>query len=68
MELRKDVAAFHNNLGMALEHTGRFKAAATAYSGALAADPGYEKAKQNLARVEAVRVGTRGAVRERDEP
>lgn len=57
VELRKDVAAFHNNLGMALEHTGRFKAAASAYSGALAADPGYEKAKLNLARVEAVKSG-----------
>ena len=56
-ELRKDVPAFHNNLGMALEHTGRFTAAATAYSGALAADPGYEKAKLNLTRVEAVKSG-----------
>jgi len=57
VELRKDVATFHNNLGMALEHTGRFKAAAVAYSGALAADSGYEKAKLNLARVEAVKSG-----------
>ena len=57
VELRKDVAMFHNNLGMALEHTGRFKAAAVAYNGALAADPGYEKAKLNLARVEAVKSG-----------
>src|SRR5688572_13789922 len=57
VELRHDVPAFQNNLGMALEHTGRFKAAATAYSGALAADPGYGKAKQNLARVEAVKAG-----------
>jgi tetratricopeptide (TPR) repeat protein len=55
VELKKDVAAFHNNLGMALEHTGRFGAAATAYAGALTADPGYDKAKQNLARVEAVK-------------
>ena len=56
--LTKDtVAAFHNNLGMALEHSGRFVAAATAYKGALAADPGYGKAKQNLARVEAVKSG-----------
>jgi tetratricopeptide (TPR) repeat protein len=54
VELRRDVPAFHNNLGMALEHTGRFTEAATAYKGALAADPGYEKAKRNLARVEAV--------------
>ncbi len=57
VELRMDLPAFHNNLGMALEHTGRFKAAAAAYSGALAADPGYEKAKLNLARVEAVKSG-----------
>ena len=56
-ELRRDVAAFHNNFGMALEHTGRFKAAAAAYTGALAADPGYEKAKLNLERVEAVKGG-----------
>jgi len=54
VELRKEVPAFHNNLGMALEHTGRFKDAATAYNTALTADPGYEKAKQNLARIEAV--------------
>ena len=57
VELKKNVPAFHNNLGMALEHTGRFKAAATAYSEALAADPGYAKAKKNLARVEAVKAG-----------
>ena len=55
--LRSNVAAFHNNLGMALEHTGRFRAAATAYKGALTADPGYDKAKQNLARVELVKGG-----------
>jgi tetratricopeptide (TPR) repeat protein len=57
VELRKDVPEFHNNLGMALEHTGRFKAAATAYGDAVALDPRYEKAKQNLARVEAVDSG-----------
>ena len=57
VELRQDVPAFHNNLGMALEHTGRFKAAATAYNDALAADPRYDKAKRNLARVEAVKSG-----------
>jgi tetratricopeptide (TPR) repeat protein len=55
VELRKDVPEFHNNLGMALEHSGRFGAAAEAYAGALAADPGYDKAKQNLARVEGVK-------------
>ena len=54
VELRTDVPEFHNNLGMALEHTGRFKAAAEAYNGALTADPGYDKAKRNLARVESV--------------
>ncbi|HZM94396.1 MAG TPA: tetratricopeptide repeat protein [Vicinamibacterales bacterium] len=56
VDLRKDVAAFHNNLGMAFEHTRRFKDAAGAYNDALSADPGYEKAKQNLARVEAVKL------------
>jgi Flp pilus assembly protein TadD len=54
VELRKEVPAFHNNLGMALEHTGRFRDAAMAYNSALTADPAYDKAKQNLARVEAV--------------
>ena len=57
VELQKDVPEFHNNLGMALEHTGRFTAAATAYTDALTADPSYEKAKLNLARVEAVKRG-----------
>ena len=57
VELRKDVPEFHNNLGMALEHQGRFVAAATAYKGALTADPGYKKATQNLVRVEAVKAG-----------
>jgi hypothetical protein len=42
---------------MALEHSGRFVAAATAYKGALEADPNYRKAKQNLARVEVVKSG-----------
>jgi len=54
--LKKDAPEFQNNLGMALEHTGRFGAAAAAYRNALAADPGYVKAQQNLARVEAVNV------------
>lgn len=54
---KENVAAFHNNLGMALEHQGRFVAAATSYKGALTADPGYTKAKQNLTRVEAVKGG-----------
>lgn len=53
--LRTDTPAFHNNLGMALEHTGRFKAAAGAYKDALTADGAYDRARQNLARVEAVK-------------
>jgi len=57
VELKKDVAVFHNNLGMALEHTGRFTAAATAYGNAVTADPAFDKAKQNLARVDAVKKG-----------
>ena len=55
VELRQDVPVFHNNLGMALEHTGRFKAAAAAYQAAWPPIPDYDKAKQNLARVEAVK-------------
>jgi tetratricopeptide (TPR) repeat protein len=55
VELRNNVPAFHNNLGMALEHVGRFGDAATAYSAALTADPGYDKARQNLTRVEAIK-------------
>ena len=54
-DVRPSVPSFHNNLGMALEHLGQFRAAATAYSDALSADPGYAKAKKNLARVEKVR-------------
>lgn len=57
VELRHNVPAFHNNLGMALEHTGQFIAAAEAYKAALTADPGYDKARRNLARVEGVHEG-----------
>ena len=56
VELHKDMPMFQNNLGMALEHTGHFVAAAEAYSSALEADPGYEKAQRNLTRVQAVKV------------
>ena len=58
VEVRRHVAEFHNNLGLALEHTGSFRAAAEAYSDALLVDPRYEPAKQNLQRVEAVKGGT----------
>jgi len=57
IEVNPNVPAFHNNLGMALEHMGRFLGATEAYKGALAADPRYEKARQNLARVAAVKGG-----------
>jgi tetratricopeptide (TPR) repeat protein len=57
IEVNPNVPAFHNNLGMALEHMGRFIGATEAYKGALAADPRYEKARQNLARVAAVKGG-----------
>lgn len=53
VELRKDVAEFHNNLGLALEQTGSVRAAATAFGSALRVDPTFEPAKQNLARVDA---------------
>jgi tetratricopeptide (TPR) repeat protein len=56
--LRKEVAEFRNSLGLALEHTGHFRAAAEAFSGALLADPGFEKAKHNLQRVDAVKGGS----------
>ena len=57
VELRNEVAEFHNNLGLALEQTGHFRAAADSFGNALLADPGYHKAKENLARVEAVKGG-----------
>ena len=56
VELQSNVPTFHNNLGMALEHTGRFTAAAAEYKEALTADSSNEKAKRNLARIETVKV------------
>jgi Flp pilus assembly protein TadD len=52
-ELRPDVARFQNNLGVALERTGHLPEAAQAFRAALDADPGYEKARVSLERVEA---------------
>jgi tetratricopeptide (TPR) repeat protein len=57
VELRAHVAEFHNNLGLVLEQTGDVRAAAEAFRDALLVDPRYETAKQNLARVEAVKSG-----------
>jgi tetratricopeptide (TPR) repeat protein len=55
--LRGDLACAQNNLGVALERTGHFAAAASAYEAALAADSGYAKADESLARVSGL-VGT----------
>jgi predicted Zn-dependent protease len=51
VELRDDSPVFQNNLGTALERTGRFAAAKEAYQAALAADSSYAKASASLARV-----------------
>jgi tetratricopeptide (TPR) repeat protein len=55
VSLRKSVALFHDNLGLALEHTGDIKGAAAEYRKALIVDSGYEKAKENLTRVEGLK-------------
>jgi tetratricopeptide (TPR) repeat protein len=51
VELRSGSPVFHNNLGTALERTGHFAAARTAYQAALAADGTYGKSAASLARV-----------------
>lgn len=51
-QLGEGLAVFENNLGIALERTGHYGAAAEAYRAALAADSGYTKAAASLARVE----------------
>jgi len=52
VELNEHSPVFRNNLGTALERTGHYRAAAMAYSGALAVDSTYTKAATNLDRVE----------------
>src|SRR4030095_5062191 len=52
VQLDSTVAVFQNNLGTALEPTGRFALATQAYKSALTIDDGYTKAKVSLARVE----------------
>ena len=59
VELREDLPIFHNNLGMALEHSGQFVAAADAYDLALIVDPTHEKALVNYGRVESMEPGSR---------
>ncbi len=54
LELRSDIAVFFNNLGMALESTGHFRAASEAYEAALSLDGSYEKASANFARADLV--------------
>jgi predicted Zn-dependent protease len=51
VELRSNSPVFQNNLGTALERTGHFAAAKTAYEAALAADSTYGKSAASLARV-----------------
>jgi tetratricopeptide (TPR) repeat protein len=52
VQLDSSVAVFQNNLGIALEHTGRYTLAAQAYEKALVANADYTKAKLSLARVQ----------------
>jgi predicted Zn-dependent protease len=54
IEERDDVPTFYNNLGMALENTGHFRAAQSAYESALAIDSTYARAETNRDRVELV--------------
>ncbi len=54
VELRSDIAVFHNNLGMVLERTGHFQAAENAYELAVILDGDYEKAALNLDRISMV--------------
>ncbi len=49
--LNTEVACIQNNLGVALERTGHYTAAAEAFEMALAADDSYEKADESLDRV-----------------
>ncbi|MFP3947746.1 MAG: tetratricopeptide repeat protein [Longimicrobiales bacterium] len=55
VELRQNVAVFHNNLGTALEKVGRFSAAADAYRTADEVGDGYEKARTSLTRVRSLK-------------
>lgn len=52
VEIASEVATFRNNLGLALERTGHYAAAAEQYRAAVGIDSTYAKAAANLARVE----------------
>ncbi|HEX4562219.1 MAG TPA: tetratricopeptide repeat protein [Gemmatimonadales bacterium] len=47
-------STFRNSLGLALEKTGHYTAAAEAYKSALSADSGYTRAQTNLTRISAL--------------
>ena len=51
VQIDSTVPSFQNNLGIALEHTGHYVLATKAYDAAIAADSGYLKAVQSVARV-----------------
>src|SRR6266550_1231968 len=55
IEIDSTVAAFQNNLGLALERTGHSTQSADAYKAALGIDSTYQKAAGNLTRVEGVK-------------
>jgi tetratricopeptide (TPR) repeat protein len=54
VELKDDVSVFFNNLGIALERTGHFRAAEDAYASASGIDASNEKATDNLNRISEV--------------
>jgi len=55
VEIQSDNATFLNNLGMALECNGHYRASENAYQEAVNVNGGYDKAAVNLARVQEVR-------------
>ena len=57
VELDSTTATFRNNLGLVLERTGHFSAAAAAYKSALAIDSTYAKASVSLTRVSGLKDG-----------
>ncbi len=52
IQIREDIAVIYNNLGIALERTRRYEAAAQAYCSAMALNSGDQRAEVNLLRVE----------------
>src|SRR5439155_900537 len=55
IEIDSTVAAFHNNLGLALERTGHITQATESYRAALGIDSTSQKASVNLTRVEGMK-------------